>query len=26
MKEVLFYTQIGENYYDNFLLGKMRKG
>jgi hypothetical protein len=26
MKEVLFYTQIAENYYDNFLLGKMRKG
>lgn len=26
MKEVLFYTQIGENYYDNYLLSKMRKG
>ena len=26
MKEVLFYTQVGENYYDNFLLSKMRKG
>jgi TRAP-type mannitol/chloroaromatic compound transport system substrate-binding protein len=26
MKEVLFYTQIAENYYDNYLLGKMRKG
>ena len=25
MKELLFYTQIAENYYDNFLLGKMRK-
>ena len=25
-KEVLFYTQIAENYYDNYLLGKMRKG
>jgi len=25
MKEVLFYTQIGENYYDNYLLSKMRK-
>jgi len=26
MKEVLFYTQIAENYYDNYLLGKARKG
>jgi TRAP-type mannitol/chloroaromatic compound transport system substrate-binding protein len=26
MKEVLFYTQIAENYYDNYLLSKMRKG
>ena len=26
MKEVLFYTQIAENYYDNYLLAKMRKG
>jgi TRAP-type mannitol/chloroaromatic compound transport system substrate-binding protein len=26
MKEVLFYTQIAENYYDNYLLGKMRQG
>jgi TRAP-type mannitol/chloroaromatic compound transport system substrate-binding protein len=26
MKELLFYTQIAENYYDNYLLGKMRKG
>jgi hypothetical protein len=26
MKEVLFYTQIGENYYDNYLLSKTRKG
>jgi TRAP-type mannitol/chloroaromatic compound transport system substrate-binding protein len=26
MKEVLSYTQIAENYYDNYLLGKMRKG
>jgi TRAP-type mannitol/chloroaromatic compound transport system substrate-binding protein len=26
MKEVLSYTQIAENYYDNFLLAKMRKG
>ena len=26
MKEVPFYTQIAENYYDNYLLGKMRKG
>ena len=26
MKDVLFYTQIAENYYDNYLLGKMRKG
>ena len=26
MKEVLFYTQIEENYYDNYLLSKMRKG
>jgi TRAP-type mannitol/chloroaromatic compound transport system substrate-binding protein len=25
MKELMFYTQIAENYYDNFLLGKMRK-
>ena len=25
MKEVLFYTQIAENYYDNYLLSKMRK-
>jgi TRAP-type mannitol/chloroaromatic compound transport system substrate-binding protein len=25
MKEVLFYTQIAENYYDNYLLGKMRR-
>jgi TRAP-type mannitol/chloroaromatic compound transport system substrate-binding protein len=26
MKDVLFYTQIAENYYDNYLLSKMRKG
>ena len=26
MKEVLFYTQIAENYYDNYLLSRMRKG
>ena len=26
MKEVLTYTQIAENYYDNYLLSKMRKG
>jgi TRAP-type mannitol/chloroaromatic compound transport system substrate-binding protein len=26
MKEVLFYTQIAENYYDNYLLSKARKG
>ena len=26
MKEVLFYTQIAENYYDNYLLAAMRKG
>jgi len=26
MKETLFYTQIAENYYDNYLLGKVRKG
>ena len=26
MKEVLSYTQIAENYYDNYLLGKVRKG
>ena len=26
MKEVLFYTQIAENYYDNYLLSKTRKG
>ena len=26
IKEVLFYTQIAENYYDNYLLSKMRKG
>ena len=25
MKEGLFYTQIAENYYDNYLLGKMRR-
>jgi len=25
MKELLFYTQIAENHYDNYLLGKMRK-
>ncbi len=25
MKELLFYTQIAENYYDNYLLSKMRK-
>ena len=25
MKEVLFYTQIAENYYDNYVLGKMRR-
>ena len=24
MKELLFYTQIAENFYDNYLLGKMR--
>src|ERR1700675_1080660 len=24
MKELMFYTQIAENYYDNFLLGKIR--
>ena len=26
MKEVLFYTQIAENCYDNYLLSKTRKG
>lgn len=26
MKELLFYTQIAENFYDNYLLSKMRKG
>ena len=26
MKELLLYTQIAENYYDNYLLSKMRKG
>ena len=26
MKELMFYTQIAENYYDNYLLSKMRKG
>jgi TRAP-type mannitol/chloroaromatic compound transport system substrate-binding protein len=25
MKELMFYTQIAENYYDNYLLGKFRK-
>lgn len=25
-KELLFYTQIAENFYDNYLLSKMRKG
>jgi hypothetical protein len=25
MKELLSYTQIAEDIYDNFLLGKMRK-
>ena len=24
-EEVLFYTHIAENYYDKYLLGKMRK-
>jgi len=24
MKELLFYTQIAENFYDNYLLSKMR--
>lgn len=26
MKEVLSYTQIAENYYDNYLLAMMRRG
>ena len=26
MKDVLFYTQTKENYYDNYLLSKTRKG
>ena len=26
MKEVLFYTQIAENFYDNYLLAALRKG
>ena len=26
MKELLSYTQIAENYYDNYLLSRMRRG